>query len=145
MSGKSPLGEFAARPLMKKRMHRRWKDTRYKRRILALKEKSDPLECSPQGRAIVLEKRQIEAKQPNSGMRKAVRVQLIKNGKQVTAFCPGMGAIGHIEEHDEVLLEGIGGPRGKAKGDMPGIRYKVIKVNDISLPELVAGRKERPR
>ena len=145
MSGKSPLGEFAARPLMKKRMHRRWKDTRYKRRILCLKAKSDPLEGSPQGRGIVLEKRQIEAKQPNSGMRKAVRIQLIKNGKQVTAFCPGTGAISHLEEHDEVMIEGIGGPRGKAKGDMPGIRFKVIKVNSVSLPELVSGRKERAR
>ncbi len=145
MGIKSPLGELAARPLIKKRKHRRWKDTVYKSRSLGLNIKSDPLEGSPQARAIVLEKRQIEAKQPNSGLRKAVRLQLIKNGRQVTAFCPGMGAINHIEEHDEVLIEGIGGARGKSKGDMPGIRYKVIKVNNISLSELVKGRKERVR
>jgi small subunit ribosomal protein S23e len=34
----------------------------------------------------VLEKVGVEAKQPNSAIRKCVRVQLIKNGKKVTAF-----------------------------------------------------------
>jgi len=33
-----------------------------------------------------LEKTGVEAKQPNSAVRKSVRVQLIKNGKTVTAF-----------------------------------------------------------
>ena len=55
----------------------------------------------------------VEAKQPNSAIRKCVRVQLIKNGKQLTAFAPGDGAIGFIDEHDEVMIEGIGGPSGK--------------------------------
>ena len=31
----------------------------------------------------------VEAKQPNSAIRKCVRVQLIKNGKKVTAFVSG--------------------------------------------------------
>lgn len=73
-----------------------------------------------------------------------VRVQLIKNGRQVTAFAPGDGAIGFIDEHDEVIIEGIGGAKGGAKGDMPGVRYAVVKVNGISLKELVKGRKEKP-
>jgi hypothetical protein len=30
----------------------------------------------------------VEAKQPNSAIRKCVRVQLVKNGKKVTAFVP---------------------------------------------------------
>lgn len=34
----------------------------------------------------MLEKVGVEAKQPNSAIRKCVRVQLIKNGKKVTAF-----------------------------------------------------------
>lgn len=93
----------------------------------------------------MLEKIAVEAKQPNSGMRKAVRVQLIKNGKVVTAFCPGDGAINFIDEHDEVIIEGIGGPKGGSMGDIPGIRYKVVKVNRVSLKELVKGRKEKPR
>ena len=53
-------------------------------------------------RGIVLEKVGIEAKQPNSAVRKCVRVQLIKNGKSVTAFLPRDGAMNFIDEHDEV-------------------------------------------
>jgi small subunit ribosomal protein S12 len=29
-------------------------------------------------------------------------------------------------------------------GDLPGVRYKVIKVNGVSLDEMVRGRKEKP-
>lgn len=116
----------------------------YKRRVLRLDEKADPLEGAPQGKAIVLEKVGVEAKQPNSAIRKCVRVQIIKNGRQVTAFTPGTGAIGFIDEHDEVVIEGIGGAKGRAKGDIPGVRYQVMKVNDVSLQEMVRGRKEKP-
>lgn len=100
-------GLFAARKLIENRKKFRWSDRRYVRRVLELKEKSDPLEGAPQARGIVLEKIGIEARQPNSAIRKAVRVQLIKNGRQVTAFCPGDGAINFIDEHDEVIIEGI--------------------------------------
>ncbi|WP_088335824.1 MULTISPECIES: 30S ribosomal protein S12 [unclassified Methanopyrus] len=141
---KSPAGEFAARKLREKRKKFRWKDEKYKRRMLKLDEKADPLEGAPQARGIVLEKVGVEAKQPNSAIRKCVRVQLIKNGKQVTAFCPGDGAIDYIDEHDEVVIEGIGGPKGRAKGDIPGVRYKVVKVNDVALSELLKGKIEKP-
>ncbi|MFP3871403.1 MAG: 30S ribosomal protein S12 [Candidatus Natronoplasma sp.] len=137
-------GLNAARQLKKNRQKFRWSDMDYKRRKLGLKEKTDPLEGAPQGKGIVLEKVGIEAKQPNSAIRKCVKVQLIKNGRQVTAFAPGEGAISYIDEHDEVLIEGIGGMRGKAKGDIPGVRYKVVKVNRVALSELIAGRKEKP-
>ncbi|MEM1814342.1 MAG: 30S ribosomal protein S12 [Thermoplasmatales archaeon] len=122
----------------------RWSDRDYKRRVLRLKEKSDPLEGAPQARGIVIEKVGIEAKQPNSAIRKCVKIQLIKNGRQLTAFAPGDGAINFIDEHDEVVVEGIGGRMGRSKGDIPGVRYKVIKVNNVSLKELVKGRKEKP-
>ena len=46
---------------------------------------ADALE-SAHAKGIVLEKVGVEAKQPNSAIRKCVRVQLIKNGKKVTAF-----------------------------------------------------------
>jgi small subunit ribosomal protein S12 len=141
---KSPTGEFAARKLAAARQKFRWKDASYKRRMLKLKEKYDPLEGAPQARGIVLEKVGIEAKQPNSAIRKCVRVQLIKNGKQVTAFAPGDGAIGFIDEHDEVVIEGIGGAKGRSYGDLPGVRYRVVMVNGVSLKELVKGRKEKP-
>ena len=79
-------GLYTARQLQKSAKRRRWSDRRYKTRMLNLREKSDPLEGSAQARGIVLEKVGIEAKQPNSGIRKAVKVQLIKNGRQITAF-----------------------------------------------------------
>ena len=136
-------GLFAARRLMENRKKFRWSDKRFVRRVLDLKVKADPLEGSPQARGIVLEKLGIEARQPNSAIRKAVRVQLIKNGKQVTAFTPGDGAINFIDEHDEVIIEGIGGRMGRSMGDIPGVRYKVIKVNNTSLKELWKGKKEK--
>ncbi len=142
--GKIPRGEFAARKVRSNRQKFRWKSPQYNRRVLMLDEKADPLEGSPQAKGIVLEKVGVEAKQPNSAIRKCCRVQLIKSGRQVTAFAPGDGAIGFIDEHDEVVIEGIGGAKGGAYGDIPGVRYKVIKVNNVSLKELVKGRKEKP-
>ena len=137
-------GLFAAQQIEKKHRKFRWSDRYYKRRVLNLKVRSDPLEGAPQARGIVLEKVGIEAKQPNSAIRKCIKVQLIKNGRQVTSFCPGDGAINFIDEHDEVLIEGIGGRMGRSYGDLPGVRYKVIKVNNVSLMEMVKGRKEKP-
>ncbi len=137
-------GLFTGRKLKKDNLKFRWNDRYFKKRVLKLKERSDPLEGSAQARGIVLEKVGIEAKQPNSGIRKAVKIQLIKNGRQITAFAPGNGAINFIDEHDEVMVEGIGGRKGRSYGDIPGVRYKVIKVNNVSLNELVRGRKEKP-
>jgi small subunit ribosomal protein S12 len=139
-----PSGLYTAKKLRKDRKKFRWSDRLYKKRMLRLKEKSDPLEGSSQGRGIVLEKVGIEAKQPNSAIRKCVKVQLIKNGRQITAFAVGDGAINFIDEHDEVLVEGIGGRMGRSYGDLPGVRFKVIQVNKVSLNELVKGRKEKP-
>ncbi len=138
-------GEFSAKKLEDDRKRFRWKKEKYAIRALKSKEKHDPLEGAPQARGIVLEKVGIEAKQPNSAIRKCVRVQLIKNGRQVTAFAPRNKAITFIEEHDDVLIEGIGGRKGRSMGDIPGVRYRVIKVNDVSLLEMVRGRKEKPQ
>jgi small subunit ribosomal protein S23e len=44
----------------------------------------------------------IEAKQPNSAIRKCVRVQLIKNGKKIAAFVPRDGCLNFVDENDEV-------------------------------------------
>lgn len=141
---KSPTGEFAGRALKKKRRKFRWKKAEHKRRVLSLKKKTDPLEGAPQARGIVLEKVGIESKQPNSAIRKAVRIQLSKNGKQITAFIPGDGGLKYIDEHDQVLIEGIGGAMGGAMGDLPGVRWQVCKVNGVSLESLIYGKKEKP-
>ena len=136
-------GINAARKLKKSRKNQLWNDRNYKKRVLHLKEKADPLEGTSQARGIVIEKVGIEAKQPNSAIRKCVKVQLIKNGRQITAFAPGNNAIGFIDEHDEVMVEGIGGRMGRSYGDIPGVRFKVIKVNDVSLNEMVKGKIEK--
>jgi small subunit ribosomal protein S12 len=112
---------------------------------LGLKRKYDPLQGAPQARGIVLQKIALEAKQPNSGLRKCVRVQLIKNGKQVTAFPPRDGAINFIDEHDEVVVEKLRPSRRGTLGDMPAVRWKVIKVSGISLQQIRKGKKEKPR
>lgn len=139
------MGIMSARKMKKRRKKARWAIWSYKKRMLHLKERSDPLEGAAQAKGIVLEKVQMEAKQPNSAMRKCVRVQLIKNNKQVTAFIPGNLAQKFIDEHDEVMIESIGGKQGRAKGDIPCVRYQVIKVNDQPLAMLVRGKIEKGR
>lgn len=111
--------------------------------MLNIKKKFDPLEGAPQAKGIVLEKRVVEQKQPSSGLIKCVRVRLIKNGKQVTAFVPRTGAINFISEHDQVVIEGMGGSQGGAVGSQSGIKYRVIKVNDISLEQIRTGKKQK--
>ena len=63
-------------------------DKAYKKRALGNFYKTSPTGGSSHAKGIVLEKVGVEAKQPNSAIRKCVRVQLIKNGKKVTAFVP---------------------------------------------------------
>lgn len=136
-------GEFAARKLRKSRQRFKWKDVRYMRRQLQLKKK-EPLGYSPQARGIVIAKRTVEQKQPSSGLIKAVRVQLVKNNIQVTAFVPGNHAIDHINEHDEVMIEGVGGSQGGPIGSQWGLKYKVVLVNGVALSQILKGKKQKP-
>lgn len=50
-------------------------------------------------KGIVLEKIGIEAKQPNSAIRKSIRCQLIKNGKKIAAFVPRDGCLNYVDEN----------------------------------------------
>lgn len=143
--GRKSNGLGTAKSCVRRRKISLWSDKVWQRRILKLKQFSDPLEGTSQAKGIVIEKRQLEAKQPCSGMRKCAFVQLIKNGRQVTAFMPGDGAQKLIDEHDEVVIECIGGKKGRAKGDIPGVRWQVIKVNGQSLDALLKGKIEKAR
>lgn len=49
----------------------------------------------------------IEAKQPNSAIRKCARVQLIKNGKKIAAFVPNDGCLNFIEENVSLSIRTI--------------------------------------
>jgi small subunit ribosomal protein S23e len=95
-------------------------------------------------KGIVVEKVGVEAKQPNSAIRKCVRVQLIKNGKKIAAFVPTDGCLNFCDDNDEVLVSGFG-RSGHSVGDIPGVRFKVVKVAGVSLVALFRGKKEKPR
>ncbi|BGP25562.1 ribosomal protein S23 [Rhodotorula toruloides] len=119
-------------------------DKNYKKRALGTAYRSSPTGGASHAKGIVLEKVGVEAKQPNSAIRKCVRVQLIKNGKKVTAFVPNDGCLNFVDENDEVLISGFG-RKGKAKGDIPGVRFKVVKVSGVGLLALWKEKKEKPR
>ena len=103
-----------------------------------------PLEGVAMASGIVVGKVAVEAKQPNSAIRKAVRVQLKKNSKVITAFVPRDGSLRLIDDNDRVLIAGMG-RSGRSVGDLPGVRFKVIKVAGFSLLALWLGKKEKPR
>lgn len=43
-----------------------------------------------------------------------------------------------------MLIAGFG-RRGHAVGDIPGVRFKVVKVAGVALSALFRGKKEKPR
>ena len=139
-----PRGINAARKLRTTRRVNRWADKDYKKRALGTNYKFSPFGGASHAKGIVLEKIGVEAKQPNSAIRKCVRCQLIKNGKKVTAFVPNDGCLNFVDENDEVLIAGFG-RRGRAVGDIPGVRFKVVKVSGVSLLALYKEKKEKPR
>ncbi|KAH7842407.1 hypothetical protein Vadar_004982 [Vaccinium darrowii] len=136
-------GMGAGRKLKSHRRRQRWADKSYKKSHLG-NEWKKPFAGSSHAKGIVLEKIGIEAKQPNSAIRKCARVQLIKNGKKIAAFVPNDGCLNYIEENDEVLIAGFG-RKGHAVGDIPGVRFKVVKVSGVSLLALFKEKKEKPR
>ncbi|MBM3230407.1 30S ribosomal protein S12 [Candidatus Pacearchaeota archaeon] len=139
------MGLLSGRKFRKDARKYRWSQKTYKSRVLGLKVKVDPLEGASQAKGIVINKFQKEARQPNSAMRKCCKVQLIKNGISVGSFIPGNLAQKFVDEHDEVIIERIGGRSGRQKGDIPGIRFKVIKVNEQPLHLLWKGKLEKGR
>jgi small subunit ribosomal protein S23e len=129
-SGK-PRGIQAARHLRTTRRLQKWADKTYNKSHSGSVFKYNPFGGSSHAKGIVVEKVGIESKQPNSAIRKAVRVQLIKNGKKVTAFVPRDGCLNFIDENDEVLVAGFG-RSGHAKGDIPGCRFFFAPCFDLS-------------
>ena len=139
-----PRGINAARKLRNHRRVQRWADLDYKKKHFGTQLKADPMGGASHSKGIVIEKIGIEAKQPNSAIRKCVRVQLIKNGKKIAAFVPNDGCLNFVDENDEVLISGFG-RHGHAVGDIPGVRFKVVKVAGVALSALYREKKEKPR
>lgn len=141
---KKPKGLFSGRKLSKRRKRFRYNKKGFSVWRSGVWRKFDPLKGAPQARGIVLEKVNREPRKPNSALRKCARVQLIKNAKVVTAFLPGVDAIKHVDEHNEVIIERVGGSQRGARGDLPGVKFRVIKVNGVALQQIIAGKKEKP-
>lgn len=143
--GKKPRGLNAAKKLKERRKKFKFAKKDLAKMRTGRYKKIDPLEGSPAARGIVLQKMEIEVKQPHSGLRKCVKVQLSKNGRTVTAYAGyGPGPIKHIDEHNQVIVERMGAPQRRAFGDMPGVKFRVTKLNGVSIKEIVKGRKEKP-
>lgn len=85
-----------------------------------------------------------ESKQPNSALRKGLRVLLKKNNKKVAVFVPKDGCLNFIDENDSVLISGLG-RKGRTVGDIPGIRFKCVNVAGISLKALYLGKKQKKK
>ena len=137
-------GINAARKLITLRKKNKWANKSWKKRALGTAKRTSPMGGASHAKGIVLEKIGIEAKQPNSAIRKCVRVQLIKNSKRIVCFVPNDGCLHFVDENDEVLVSGFG-RSGHAVGDLPGIRFKIAKCQDFGLKALYTNKREKRR
>ena len=142
MGANKPRGINAARKLQIKRRLNRWADKAYKKSVNQNQWKL-PMQKASMASGIVVEKVAVEAKQPNSAIRKCVRVQLKKNNKRITAFVPWDGSLNFCDDNDEVLVAGFG-RSNHTKGDFAGVRFKVVKVAGVSLLALWKHKKDKP-
>lgn len=136
-------GINTARKLRVVRRNARWQDKDYRKANFGASLKANAFGGTSHVKGIVTERVAIEAKQPNSGIRKCVRVHLVKNNKKIMCFVPRDGCLNYIEENDQVLVAGLG-RAGKATGDLPGVRFKVVKVAGVGLRAIYRGKKEKP-
>lgn len=69
-----------------------------------------------------------------------------KEWEEDCCFCtvPNDNSLNYIEENNEVLIAGFG-RKGHAVGDIPGVRFKVLKVSGVSLLGLFKEKKEKAR
>ena len=91
--------------------------------------------------AVVLDFVDVEAKQPNSALRKCVKIELNKLKQKVLAFVPYCGGRTKVKIHDIVTVKCIGGSKCRSRGDLVGPIYEVVKINNISLREKFLNKK----
>uniref|UniRef100_A0A2K6PWI2 Small ribosomal subunit protein uS12 n=1 Tax=Rhinopithecus roxellana TaxID=61622 RepID=A0A2K6PWI2_RHIRO len=80
------MGKCRGLRTARKLCNQKWHDKQYKRAHLGTALKANPFGGASHAKGIMLEKVGVEVTQPNSAIRKCVRVQLIKNGKKITHF-----------------------------------------------------------
>ena len=74
-----------------------------------------------------------------------VCVRAVRRLPELRRWCVSLRArMLTFAENDEVLISGFG-RKGKAKGDIPGVRFKVVKVSGVGLLALFKEKKEKPR
>ncbi|KAH7947940.1 hypothetical protein HPB52_017161 [Rhipicephalus sanguineus] len=159
-----PRGLRTARKHRSHRRDQRWHDKDYKKAHLGTRWKANPFGGASHAKGIVLEKVGVEAKQPNSAIRNLGRRQVAGAGAPLRLVVDsGSGTNASLAcglavklilylmrkdreamENDEVLVAGFG-RKGHAVGDIPGVRFKVVKVANVSLLALYKEKKERPR
>ena len=144
MGAHKPRGILAARKLANKRRLNRWADKNYRKAHTGREFRWDPLGGSSHASGICNGKVGFESKQPNSALRKGVRILLKKNSKKIMAFVPGDGTLNFIDENDTCLVSGLG-RKGRTVGDMPAVRYQVVSVAGLSLKALYLGKKQKKK
>ena len=76
---------------------------------------------------------QMEAKQPSSGKRPCVKVDLGKKRGVVLSFIHKDGVSKLIKIHDTVRIQSLGGAMGRSMGDLSGCRYRVTSINRVPI------------
>lgn len=56
---------------------------------------------------------------------------------------PKDGALSFVDDNDQVLIAGFG-RKGHAVGDLPGVRFRLVKVASVGLMALWQHKKEKP-
>jgi SSU ribosomal protein S12P len=57
---------------------------------------------------------------------------------------PWDGGLNVINEHDEVVIERIGGSEGRAYGDLPGVRLRLLRLTASALRLYCSVRSRSP-
>jgi hypothetical protein len=101
-SAGKPNGIRTARKLKLYRQKNRWADKQYNKSHLLSTQKAKPMGAASHAKGIVVERMGIEAKQPNSAIRKCVRVQLIK--VRMRCVCLGVLTFAWAERKEDCCL-----------------------------------------
>uniref|UniRef100_A0A8C2KPX8 Small ribosomal subunit protein uS12 n=1 Tax=Cyprinus carpio TaxID=7962 RepID=A0A8C2KPX8_CYPCA len=125
-------GLRTARKLRNHRREQKWHDKQYKKAHLGTALKANPFGGAS------------HAKVTDSVWLVDSVLHIIRVFEFKFEFSDCVWFLSGLQENDEVLVAGFG-RKGHAVGDIPGVRFKVVKVANVSLLALYKGKKERPR